>query len=207
MSPDAQLNFLRRSASSLATQSPSTAAHLSAERTNILLAKERTLSESDRREACTACGSPMIPGWTSHLCSEPEKQKWIARRKGSAKKRKPVKSDVPVTRKIISECLVCHRKTYQAFQVAQTARLPQERGPAASSQTAPTEKKTERGPSKLRTIKLQSQDSAAGNGTSKERAKTRKKATLHAFLAEGKKRKVETSDGPTDLNLIDFLKS
>lgn len=195
-----RLRYLKDAAHVLNANSPSTAAHLLSDHIRILHADSRSLTFSQHREICAACGSIRLPDWPKELRTPSSKNK--KRRKGpDTKDRRTApktegQSEETEERFVFREyrCMRCHRsKPIPEMKPAK----PVDKG-LSSQRQSPT-------PSANRPQK--SSDSginkSADNASSKKRAKLRKEKGLLAALNAGKSQ--QSSASSQSFDLFDFM--
>lgn len=178
-----QLSFLKDSADSLHSQSPSTAAYLLSVHNQILHDHLKPLNQKQQETSCGGCGSVRTADSTESI---PIQRK---RTSGSSKAAEGA---------TIYKCLRCHRRAIRPSR-KETSRpvappIAAKLSSPASNQTASTSGPTEQthpalDPKSTRT---------ADNASSRKRAKARKQGGLQALLAS------KQQDKPS-LDLFDFL--
>lgn len=182
-----QLNFLRDSASSLSSLSPSTAAHLLAGHNHILHNDFKLLNQRHQEYCCGACGT----------IRSPETSKTI-----HIKKKKSKRTGVSTGGATIYKCLRCHRRTVKPVRKEPVrSKVP----PKPTTMTVEAPVSTAE-PSTDKTVSEQSASSepaskTAENASSKKRAKARKQGGLQALLAS----KQQSQSASSSLDLFDFL--
>lgn len=185
-----QLCFLSQAASLLASESPSTAAHLFSVHTKVLHDELRPLNTHQRKHHCGGCGSIR-----QSKCSQ------VTQVKPRAKSRSISKLDTaPAGGATVYKCLRCNQRTINprkrmtskprskvSSRVSTSTSSPVPAPPESSALQARPSTSTESAPSKTE-----------GNANSKKRAKTRKQGGLQALLASKK-------NPQPSLDLFDFL--
>jgi hypothetical protein len=172
-----RLTFLKDSASSLSSSSPSTAAYLMSVHNSIFHEELKPLNQRLHDTFCGACGSHRNKEWT----------KTATIRK---KSRKQASSTATPNGAAIYKCLRCHRRTVTP------TRTPSRVPPSVTVDSQPLTTNT--------ATTLSSQVSASktvNNASSKKRAKARKQGGLQALLAAKQSRNESTQS----LDLFDFL--
>ncbi|KAJ0424875.1 hypothetical protein BJY00DRAFT_224960 [Aspergillus carlsbadensis] len=174
-----RLTFLKASASSLSSASPSTAAYLMSVHNSIFHEELKPLSQRLHDSFCGACGSPRNKEWT----------KTVSIRK---KSQKQASSTLTPNGTTIYKCLRCLRRTVTPTRTP--SRVPSVTIPIVNSQPPTTNTTTTR-PSHVSASKT------VDNASSKKRAKARKQGGLQALLAAKQPRNETTQS----LDLFDFL--
>lgn len=181
-----QLNFLKDTASSLSSSSPSTAAHLLAGHNHILHNDFKSLNQRHQEYCCGACGT----------IRSPETSKTI-----QIKKKKSKRTGVSTDGATIYKCLRCHRRTVKPVRKEPVrSKVP----PKPMTTTVEPSVSTT-APSADKTVSEQSASEPASktaeNASSKKRAKARKQGGLQALLAS----KQQSQSASSSLDLFDFL--
>lgn len=183
-----RLNFLRDSAATLGSSSPSTAAHLLTVHNRILHDGLRPLNQRQQEFSCGACGSIRKPETTKTIEIKKKKSKQHASRSSAT----------------IYKCLCCHRRTVKPHgKEPVRSKIPSR--PAATTTTSEPSESTP-GPSTEKTVSQQPApeqpvNKTADNANSKKRAKTRKQGGLQALLAS----RQQSQPASSSLDLFDFL--
>jgi hypothetical protein len=169
--------FLDRAACFTATGSPSTSAHLMAEKLDSLGASHTAAGLKLRATCCLACGRLFVPGWTAtteQKATPPTTP--VRERRGHA------------TKKITHTCHSCHRNTTTAIQ-------------------QPRKVKSDRLlPAKSAPLDTLLKEQIPSRSTAKQRAKERKsKQGLQTLLSSRSKQKSGASS--SSLDLMDFMKA
>ncbi|KAH7080284.1 hypothetical protein BKA63DRAFT_240060 [Paraphoma chrysanthemicola] len=174
--------FLHEAAHLLAVSSPSASAFIGSARLTFIenanvdiSVKER---EALRRGTCGACGSLLIPGWSSRISSETQ---------GKDQKKKAAKDTAAAKTNVVSECLRCHRKTEQNLQPQPRRKL---RGQQKASATTLV--------TRIKPVVEDSKLPKTANASSKQRQKARK-GGLQAMLEKNK-----TQNSSQGFDLMDF---
>ncbi|KKK12403.1 hypothetical protein P175DRAFT_0520452 [Aspergillus ochraceoroseus IBT 24754] len=192
-----RLDFLRDSASSLNSASPSTAAYLMSVHNGIYRDEHKAFNQRQHETFCAACGAPRKAESTKTILIKNNKRKTAAQ---AAK-------GLPTNGVTIYQCLRCRRRTVRLGckdpaqgnsapksmpHTAPTAPIviPQLSTPPTVT-AAPVSSSTDL----AKTIK------SAENASSKKRAKARKQGGLQALLAA---KQSQTKASPS-LDLFDFL--
>ena len=181
-----QLDFLKDSASSLGTHSPSTAAHLLAVHNHILHNDFKSLNTRQQELCCGACGT----------IRSPETSKII-----QVKKKRSRRTGISTDGATIYKCLRCHRRTVkparkEPFRSKMPPKPTMMTVEASISTTAPSTDKTVSEQSAS-----ESASKTAENASSKKRAKARKQGGLQALMAS----KQQSQSASSSLDLFDFL--
>lgn len=189
-----RLRYLKDSAQMMSSTSPATSAYLMSQVNQLMFDHEIEPSELHRRYACGACGSIMVPGWTSSLEKEVIQTK-PRRRKSKAVYLRPEKDKAENNTGITSmlyRCNLCGKNTRH--------RQPNHSIPAYR-----------RGKKLAQSVQLASpvataekQSSGSANTNSKKRARARKQGGLQALLAA--KKENGTSNTGFGLDLMDLMK-
>lgn len=187
------LRFLSEAANLLASQSPSTAAHLFSAHTQLLHDEFKPLNVRQHKHHCGGCGSIR-----QSRCSQ------VTQVKVKAKSRVISKLDTPSAGgATVYKCLRCNQRTVHPRK--RTPKPLSKASSRVSTSTAspiPTTNRSTPGESTLQALPSTTTESAplktADNANSKKRAKARKQGGLQALLASKK------STQPS-LDLFDFL--
>lgn len=181
-----QLDFLKDSASSLSSESPSTAAHLLAVHNHILHNDFKSLNMRQQELCCGACGT----------IRSPETSKTI-----QIKKKKSKRTGISTDGATIYKCLRCHRRTVKPVRKEPV----RSKAPTKSTTTTVEASVSTTAPSTDKTVSEQSASEPASktaeNASSKKRAKARKQGGLQALLAS----KQKSQSASSSLDLFDFL--
>ncbi|KAF2447838.1 hypothetical protein P171DRAFT_441738 [Karstenula rhodostoma CBS 690.94] len=189
---EARLKFLRQAAYQLTTSAPTVSAALSSSFIQYVIGAEDDMQHAKkewdtlRREACGACGSILLPGWSASV-SHPSGRT-------TAQKRRSKPATLP-SKTIVSTCSRCDRKSVQALQ----SRTPKH----VSSKFTRTKVETAK-PLDADKVIGQDQDkiNKLANATSKQRQKSRK-GGLQALLEKNKSQ--SSGLGGLGLDLMDFM--
>jgi RNase P subunit RPR2 len=185
-----RLRYLKDAAHLLAIASPIASANLGAAHNKILETEGADLElprkewDALRRSFCGACGSPMLPGWSSKVSHKVQPRKIITgSQKGKSTTLSKAQKDVVYT------CLRCNRTTVQPIQTKPSKYLKRAiRGLEAKAAAAQSpDQKEDKKVAKSASV------------SSKQRAKARK-GGLSVMLAHSK-----SSIGNTGLDLLDFM--
>lgn len=213
MAPDRSIalraSHLHESAHLLARACPAISRHLRSELHGLSVDHSIDLSETQKAEACAACGNLTVPGWTSHTYIDTPNKKHEAKAKKSGRNR-PRKTAVPADRgdkdktekTMITECLICNRKTRHSLPARAKSRSggaehgASSRGPVPVPRT--TDESTRASPTPL-----------SSNASSRKRAKARKQTGLQMLLAKKRTEGHVTGDLSSGfgLDLMDFMKN
>lgn len=189
----ARLIFLRQAAHQLATSAPTVSAALLSNYIQSVVGAEDDLQHAKkewdtlRREACGACGSILLPGWSATV-SHPS-------RRTAAQKRRSKPATLP-EKTIVSTCLRCDRKSVQALH----SRTPKH----VSSKSMRTEVEAAK-PLDAHKAIGQEQDKVnkSANAKSKQRRKKAQQGGLQAMLEKNKSQ--SSGKGVLGLDLMDFM--
>lgn len=184
----ARLRFLKEAAFQLATTAPNVSANLASTYIHSVMDTEEDAQRAKKewgslqRELCGACGSVVLPGWSSSVRFQ----------SGSKSAKKPnQKPSTPSTKLIVSVCLRCDRKCLQSLQ----PRKPKHVKIGAKQKIEITTATA------LPTNSDEGKITKSANATSKQRKKSRK-GGLQAMLEKNKSQK---SGGGLGLDLMDFM--
>ena len=190
---DARLRFLEASARHYAATAPAISAHLMLQRNLEVVGREIKVVKGSASPACQSCVTIMIPGWTSKITIENEG----AVGKGRSGKRSARKGREEKDKKLVFECLACHRYVKTDLDFSRRPRKGA-RGAKAllstSQATAAISKPKSAG---------DPQKAVAANSGSKQRAKARK-GGLQAMLEKSKQS--STPSVGRGLGLMDLMK-
>lgn len=179
--------YLQEAAHLLAPSSPAAAAFLGRARHELIASADadKPSREYDAlcREACSACGNILIPGWSCRVSTRFQSQPDLAGRTQG------VKSLKNHTSCVVYECLRCHRETIQALQ-SKPRRQMRKLAMAVESKPAELSKPAQETNDKI---------SKTNNASSKQRQKARK-GGLQALLEKNKAQ----SSNAGGLDLMDF---
>ena len=98
----ARLSFLQTSARTLFLSSPSTSRHLLTQSTE-LAHSQNAHFRTNPEDACAACGSLLLPGWSTSISLAPERSKT---RRGACSVEKHIH-----TKRLVRKCSTCDRIT------------------------------------------------------------------------------------------------
>ncbi|KAL4921447.1 hypothetical protein BDW62DRAFT_129118 [Aspergillus aurantiobrunneus] len=178
-----RLNFLKDSASSLSSTSPSTAAYLMSAHNAIFHEEHKPLNQRLHDSFCGACGSPRRNEWTKTTSIRKKSQKRV-----TSSLAKGLTADGAT----VYKCLRCRRRTVTQSRIP--SRISPVAAPIVNSQPS-TSTATSALPAHVSASKT------AENASSKKRAKARKQGGLQALVATKQPR----SDQSKSLDLFDFL--
>lgn len=179
-----RLNFLRDSASSLGTASPSTAAYLMGVHNRVLFDDLKPLNQRQQESCCSACGTVRTAGASKTIHIKQKKSKHSSTSSGGA---------------TVYQCLRCHRRAIKP----QRREPLHSKAPKASTPTLDQSTTTTK-PANETAAQLQAPTApsrTSENANSKKRAKTRKQGGLQALLAS----KQQSQPASSSLDLFDFL--
>ena len=193
------LDYLKKSAELLVSESPSTSAHLLAVHTQILHNNFRPLNHRHHETFCGACGSIRRPEWT-------KKTNVSAKSKPQRSNRKVSKE--PRDETTVYTCLRCRRRTVKSHRrgitsqsslsdiKAQTLSQPEStNSPSKMAHDLPQNVSNDR--------EMAQANKASENASSKKRAKTRKQGGLQALLESKQQQKSQSAS--SSLDIFDFL--
>ena len=185
-----RLNFLRDSASSMSTASPSTAAHLMSVYNRILHEDSKPLNHRQQEASCGACGTIRTPGTSKTIQIKPQKSK------------RALSSSEGAT---IYHCLRCRRRAVKPCRKEPTRpKLSKATTPTFDSSTVTSQSPangTVAQQSASEPLDATKTNKTTDNANSKKRAKTRKQGGLQALLAS----KQQSQSASSSLDLFDFL--
>ncbi len=201
---EAKVRFLEASARHYASSALETSAHLMAQRNveandSCIVLKNKTRSSG----SCNACGSILVPGWTSRTS--------IARKggrsKAALKKKKLRESASDLLKYLRVDCLLCYRYEERPLQES----MPKSKDALKTSTTQAVIGSEPQHPSSqihdssaASTSQVQASQPLTTNNSSKKRARARKQGGLQAMLEKSK-----ASDSPSSgfgLDLLDLMK-
>lgn len=208
----ARARYLDESAHLLARTSPAISRHLRSQMHTLAADYNMNLSNTQKGEACGACGNIMIPGRTSRIYlnntrSKRSSKRHTSRRPGLGNSSPQKQKDEAAVKTMCYECLICSRVTRQAVPApSKASRKGQEQTPTAKRADV-----NSRGPNGTHiptNSGLGSPASSITNASSRRRAKARKESGLQALLA---KKKEESRGGGFatgfGLDLMDLMKN
>jgi hypothetical protein len=175
--------FLERAACFSATSSPSTSAHLIAEKLDSLATSHTAAGLMLRATCCLACGRLFVPGWTATTKQNATPPSTPVReRRGHA------------TKKITHACHSCHRNTTTVIQQLRKVE-------------GPRKVKCDRLlPAKFAPLDTLLKEQSSSRSTAKQRAKERKSMQgLQTLVSNRSKQKSGASS--SSLDLMDFMKA
>ncbi|KAL4923905.1 ribonuclease P Rpr2/Rpp21/SNM1 subunit [Aspergillus undulatus] len=175
-----RLSFLKDSASSMGSTSPSTAAYLMSAHNAIFHEDHKPLNQRLHDSFCGACGSSRNPEWTKVASIKKNTQKHVT--SSLAKGLTPEGATV-------YKCLRCRRRTVTLPRVSSRA--------ASVTAPIPNSKSSASTPDQVSASK------SAENANSKKRAKARKQGGLQALLANKQSQGGQSQS--KSLDLFDFL--
>lgn len=192
----ARLRHLNNAAQLMSTGSPETSAYLMSQVNQLMFDHEIETPESHRRYACGACGSIMIPGWTSSVEKEALQTKSLRQNTRSGAGFSKLQKDHAAEKttgitSLLYKCNLCGKNTRHR-QPNQT--IPAYRRGKRATQSIPLA-----APATLTVA-----EKSSASTSSKKRARARKQGGLQALLAAKKE-----SGGSTTgfgLDLMDLMK-
>jgi RNase P subunit RPR2 len=208
----ARARYLDESAHLLARTSPAISRQLRSQMHTLATDYNIDLPNTQKREACGACGNIMIPGQTSRTYLDNKRSKRSSKRHTSRRPStgnpSPQKQiEEAAVKAMCYECLICNRVTRQVVPApSKASRKEQEQIPP--SKGADVNSRKPDGTHIPTDSGLGSPASSITNASSRRRAKTRKESGLQALLA---KRKEESRGGGFatgfGLDLMDLMKT
>ena len=188
-----QLNFLKASANLLASQSPSTSAHLLGVHNRILHDDFKSLNKHQHVTSCGACGSIRGSECTKTLRMT---------RKPRTNRRDRLQPSVGSAEITVYKCLRCHRKTVRQHQKDAARKNSSSQTTTPSSPLNFTADPTTENKVVPAASNTSQATKATENASSKKRAKARKQSGLQALLAS----KQRSQEAPSSsLDIFDFL--
>lgn len=198
-----RLKYLKDAAHVLNVNSPSTAAHLLTDHNRILHADSRSLTFSQHRVICAACGSIRMPEWPKELLAAgPHNQKrrkntdnGATRTASMTKGHDEETEERPAFREY--KCMRCHH----------TKLIPEMRPPKSLDERLsahPLPVQAQASSTRLQKHPNTGISKSAENASSKKRAKTRKDKGLLAALSAGKNQ--QPSNSSQSFDLFDFMR-
>lgn len=202
---EAKVRFLEASARHYASSAPATSAHLMAQRN--IEANERGVVSTKTRPggSCKACGSILVPGWTSRTSIVRKG----GRSKAALKKKKKLRKNASDLLKYLRiDCLLCYRYEerllHESMPKSKDGLKTLTRQAVIGSEPQHPSSQTHDS-SAAPTSQVQASQPLATNTSSKKRAKARKQGGLQAMLEKSK-----ASTGPSSgfgLDLLDLMKA
>ena len=192
MAAEAKLRFLHASAHLYSITAPATSAQLMLQRQIDGAGDPKPKSIDGSSSACKACGTVLIPGWTSNTSRIDKRASKVANSKSPAEKHARGKLS-PISEKHVRvKCLACHRFEYTPLQKSKTS-SNSEKANATSRATRSSDAKPNQDPEASHLPKA-----------SKRRERARKhKGGLQAML---EKSKAPTAPSGFGLELLDLMK-
>ena len=193
---EAKLRFLRASAHLYTATAPATSAQLMLQRHIEIAGNPKHRSDDVSKPSCMACGTVLIPEWTSHTSSvEKRGPKPSYPKTGSAKRTRGQYSP-KFDKYIRTKCLACHRFEDTLLQKSK-ASCEGERPKATVQTTSPADA--------MPSLDLNSSPLDKSTQARKRRQKARKhKSGLQAMLE--KSRIPAASSAGFGLDLLDLMK-
>lgn len=199
---EAKMRFLDASARHYASSAPETSAHLMAQRNMEAAESGISLNKTQSSGSCKACGSILVPGWTSWTSIITKDGKVKQLKVGS---KKMARSNLPKYLRV--DCLICYRYEERPLQGLKPTskhplKIPHKEASIGSELRQPCSQTADS--SAASTSHMQVSEPLATNASSKKRAKARKQGGLQAMLEKSK-----ASTGPSagfGLDLLDLMK-
>jgi ribonuclease MRP protein subunit SNM1 len=189
----AKLKHLNDSAHFLAFSAPSTAAFMQSRYDRIVDEEGAVVSDSRRREVCSACGFNML--WSpTYLPVKLEMESKKLKRSN-----RDVSSRPDGTKKTVLSCRMCHSKTEHELPVAKRARR------ASKLRKIHLTTESNKPSDVLAQNKINKPSSDSHANAPKKRAKGRKQNSLSAMLAKSKAEAASQRTG-FGLDLMDLMK-
>ena len=191
---DERLSFLDRAAKTYAAKAPALSAHLMSERAT--MASNNGIEEPKKGpvNACRACGTISIPGVTTKTSMKGVIFQDKTKRKASSR------SSPSTTKYLETQCLACHRVYRTAIPPSKTHSSKDRPGAG----NAPMSKVTQSSAACVVPSLSAGSTPQVTSSSSKQRAKARKKGSLHALVERSKQR--HQADSASGLDLMDFMK-
>ena len=188
---EAKLRFLNASAHLYSATVPATSAQLMLQRTRDAGPKSNDGSKS----SCKACGTVLIPGWTSHISRVDKQASKVATPEPGSKKHTRGKLSPTPKKCVRVKCLACHR--------FEDTLLPKSRTSSDSGKAKATSQATSSSDPKSN-LDSESSPLDKPNKASKRRERARKhNSGLQAMLEKSKAPAVPSGFG---LDLLDLMK-
>ncbi|KAL9125284.1 MAG: hypothetical protein Q9175_008105 [Cornicularia normoerica] len=193
---EARLRFLHASGHLYSATAPATSAQLMLQRHIEIAGNARPKSEHGSSSSCKACGTVLIPGWTSHTSRVDKRASQRANPKPGFKKHTRGKITPISERQVRVKCLACHRFEDTPLQKPKTSRHSE-----TSKATLQAASSFDAKPSLDPEMNSLDKPSKA----SKRRERVRKhKSGLQAMLEKSKAGAAPSSD--FGLDLLDLMK-
>ncbi|KAL4961735.1 uncharacterized protein BDV14DRAFT_203478 [Aspergillus stella-maris] len=178
-----RLNFLKDSASSLSSTSPSTAAYLISAHNAIFHEDHKPLNERLHDSSCGACGSSRKTEWAKVASIKKSTRRHVT---------SSLAKGLTTEGATVYKCLRCRRRTVTQSRIpSKSAPIPVKATASQLSASAPDQ------------VSTTTTTKATENASSKKRAKARKQGGLQALLANKKSQGSQSQS--KSLDLFDFL--
>ena len=106
---EARLKFLHAAAHLYSTIAPATSAQLMLQRHTEIAGNAKSKSDEKSSSSCKACGTILIPGWTSQTSRVDKRVLQIADPKPRSKRHTRGRTSATIEKHIRVKCLACHR--------------------------------------------------------------------------------------------------
>lgn len=193
---EAKLRFLHAAGHLYSATAPATSAQLMLQRHLEMAGSAGPKGHDGSSSSCKACGTVLIPGWTSQISRVDKRASKMANPKPGSKKHTRAKRSPIADKYVRVKCLACHRFEDTPLQKSK---------PSSNSETAKaTSQATSSSDAKLQ---LDPESSPLDNSSkaSKRRERARKhKSGLQAMLEKSKLPAAPSSG--FGLDLLDFMK-
>ena len=194
---EAKLRFLSASAHLYSATAPATSAQLMLQRRIEIAGNARPKSNDGSSSSCKACGTVLIPGWTSQTSRVDKGASKTANPKPGSKKHSSGKHFPIPLNYVRLKCLACHRFEDTPLRKPNT-NWQRETTKATSQATSPSDAKLNLDP-ELSPLDKPSQ------AASKRRARARKHKSGLQFMLEKSKTPAAPPSG-FGLDLLDLMK-
>ncbi|KAM0803006.1 hypothetical protein BDR22DRAFT_841142 [Usnea florida] len=175
---EARLNFLHAAAHLYSTIAPATSAQLMLRRHTEIAGNSKSKSDEKSSSSCKACGTILIPGWTSQISRVDKRLLQVADPKPQSKGHTRGRTSATLEKHIRVKCLSCHRFDDFPLPKPDTGRTNKD-AKATSRAISPSD------PKPLLNQELNSHDKPSK--ASKRRERVRKhKSGLQAMLERSK---------------------
>lgn len=192
---EAKLRFLHASGHLYSASAPATSAQLMLQRHIEIAGNSRPKSIDGPSLSCKACGTVLIPGWTSQISRFDKQVSKMASSKPGSKKRKRSKLSTRPEKCVRVQCLACYRFEDKPLQKAKTSSYGRvAKATLQATSSSDTKPNPDPGSSPL--------DKSTKPSKRRERVRNHKKG-LQAMLEKSKAPAAPSGFG---LDLLDFMK-
>ena len=193
---EARLNFLNASAHLYSTIAPATSAQLMLQRHTEIAGNAKSKNDEQSSSSCKACGTILIPGWTSQTSRIDKRVSQISDPKPRPKRHTRGRTSATLEKHIRVKCLACHRFDDFPLPKPETGRTHKD-AKATSRSTVSSD------PKPLLNQELNSPDKPSK--ASKRRERVRKNKTGLQAMLERSKAPAAPPSG-FGLNIWDLMK-